>query len=59
MHEEISIVEGNGMKFTRILPKKIAIAWHEYKINRLRTEYEYYKARVFVLRQMLDEESKL
>lgn len=47
------------MKFTRILPKKIAIAWYEYKINRLRTEYEYYQARVFVLRQMLDEESKL
>lgn len=43
------------MKFTRILPKKIAIAWYEYRINRLRTEYEYYKARTIVFGQMLDE----
>ena len=43
------------MKFTRILPKKIAIAWYECYIRRLRSDYEYHKGRAFVIGHMLDE----
>ena len=31
------------MKFTRILPKPLAIAWQEYDINKLETHYEYHQ----------------
>lgn len=30
------------MKVTRILPKKLAIAWQEYDLNKLQTRYEFH-----------------
>ncbi len=31
------------MKFTRILPKPLAIAWQKYDINKLESYYEYHQ----------------
>lgn len=30
------------MKITKFLPKKLAIGWHEYSLNKLQTNYEYH-----------------
>ena len=55
MYQKLSIIEGSDMKLAEILPKKLAIAWYECHIRRLRSDFEYHKGMAFVLGQLLDE----
>jgi len=34
------------MKITRILPKKLAISWQDYDLNKVRSKLEYYRTLV-------------
>jgi len=43
------------MKITRLLPRKLAIYWQEYFLNRSETELEYYRGMVRVLEEMVVE----
>ena len=43
------------MKITRFLPKRLAIAFQKHDIERKETELKYYKVRVFVLEQLVQE----
>ena len=43
------------MKLTRILPKKLAIGWQEYDLNKIRSKLEYYRAMVRVLETLEQE----
>ncbi|QUC64393.1 hypothetical protein NsoK4_08180 [Nitrosopumilus sp. K4] len=43
------------MKVTRLLPKRLAIEFQRHDIERKETELKYYRARVFVLEQLVQE----
>ena len=36
------------MKLTRLLPKKLAIGWQEYDLNKTRSKLQYYRTLVRV-----------
>ena len=46
------------MKITRILPKKLAVGFQEYDLNRVRGQLEYHRSMVQVLEEMELEGSK-
>ena len=43
------------MKITRLLPRSLAISFQEHSIEKYETELEYYRNRVFVLEQLIQE----
>jgi len=43
------------MKITRILPKSLAISFQEHNIHRNETELQYYRTRVLILEQLIQE----
>ena len=43
------------MKITRMLPRKLAIGWQEYDLNRTEGELAYHEAMAKVLKEMSDE----
>jgi len=43
------------MKLTRILPKKLALLWQEYDINKMRIRYQYHERMANILRILLEE----
>jgi len=43
------------MKITRVMPRKLAVAYQEYDIERKKAYYEYYSRRAAGYRQLLDE----
>ena len=43
------------MKITRILPKPLAIEFQKHNIHRNETELEYYRLRVRVLEELIQE----
>ena len=40
------------MKLTRILPKKLAISWQEYDLNKIRSKLQYYRTLVRVYEEL-------
>jgi len=46
------------MKITRILPRRLAISWQEYDLNKVTTLLEYHIAMVQVLEQLKEEGSQ-
>jgi len=40
------------MKITKILPKKLAVGFQEYDLNRVRGQLEYHRSMVQVLEEM-------
>ena len=47
--------DGNSMKITRMLPKRLAIEWQQYDIRNLETKLEYYQQMTYGIRQLLEE----
>ncbi len=43
------------MKITRFLPKKLAIGWQEYDINKMKAHYEYHQGLAEVIERLLAE----
>ena len=43
------------MKLTRILPKKLAIGWQEYDLNKVRSKLQYYRTLVRVYEELESE----
>ena len=43
------------MKITRLLPKSLAISFQEHSIHKNETELEYYRIRVSILEQLIQE----
>jgi len=43
------------MKITRFLPKKLAIGWQEYDLNKTRSRLQYYRTLVRVLEELESE----
>ena len=40
------------MKLTRLLPKKLAISWQEYDLNKVRSRLQYYRTMVRVYEEL-------
>jgi len=47
--------DGNSMKITKMLPRRLAIEWQQYDIRKLETRLEYYEQMTYGLRQLLEE----
>ena len=43
------------MKITRFLPRSLAISFQKHSIEKYETELEYYRNRVFILEQLIQE----
>jgi len=43
------------MKITRLLPRSLAISFQEHSIHRNETELEYYRVRVSVLEELIQD----
>lgn len=43
------------MKITKVLPKKLAIAWQEYDLNKLNAKHQYHQGMANGMKQLVDE----
>jgi len=48
-------MEASEMKLTRILPRKLAVSWQEYDLNRTDSYLAHYEAMAKAYRQMSEE----